>query len=86
MNARRRHECVATLVIGAFDEPTGIRFLVDAVEAVDQRDVPFVAIPGSLSPPIARGSPGAGGVENFPVDAGSADAYGAILFEFDFRL
>ena len=56
-----------------------IGIAIDAIErAVGECDVPFVAIPCGGCPPIARGSPGSGGVEHFSVNARCGDANRAV--------
>jgi len=69
-----------SLVITAFDEPVGIG--VDAVQGpVGERDVPFIAIPCGGGPPIARGSPGSGGVENLSMNARGRDADRTVVYK-----
>ena len=54
-NGRSEHDCSKRSVVAPFDKPPlGIEFPVRPKHpAAFERDVPFIAIPGVIAPPVA---------------------------------
>src|SRR5581483_4034562 len=78
LKAERACNSIKALVIESLHEPFLRWLAIDAIElVVRQRDIPLVARPGVVRPPITRGTPGAGGCYYVSVNVRGVDADGS---------
>src|SRR3954471_14300825 len=77
-----------TLVVTAFHEPAaGIEFLIETIETSRGGfDIPFIAVPRVIAPPVAGGSPRAFGGYDRAVHGGRCDARRPLLNENYLRI